>query len=414
MAVIPRGVNTYLVRVYLGRDPVTKKRIEINQTVRGTLASAKKVEAKLKGQKDSGHLVKTPQMTLNALLDLYVDSSRHLQAESTQDKLRTYFHLYVRPYIGSLPLKKINSGVIQDLFNFLLDKKAGENAATKDEQIGGGKGLALVTVQQLRKLLKATFNYAVNEKLIAENPAHKTRLPSVTGSSANSLTMEEADAFILVRRDFWYGDAFVFQLHTGLRPQELMALIWEDVDFEQGTLRVERGCKWVRGIFTGFGPTKSKGSDRIIGIAPKYLALLRSHLVKQQKIIEECKREGKPYGEPKIKEWIIRERAKQSHLYASAQLIFPRRDGSVPNHTVPRGEFKEMLKRAGIQSGQTNYRWYDLRHTTATFLLSLGLPEHEVAERMGHSVAMLLSTYAHFLKSRRSVAATLLEERFPI
>jgi integrase len=414
MAIIPRGVNTYLIRVYLGRDAVTKKRVEINQTMHGTLTSAKKLEAKLKSQKESGDLIKTPQMALNALLDLYLDSSRHIQSETTQDKDRTYFNYYIRPYIGSMPLVKINRNVIQQLFNFLLDKKKDEMTATRSEQVEGGKGLAPNTVKNIRKVLRAALNYAIKEKLIAINPVHKTKLPAVTGSSANSLTFEEAEAFISVKDDFWYGDAFVFQLHTGLRPQELLSLIWEDIDSEQGTVRIERACKWIRGVFTGFGPTKSKGSDRVIGLAPEHLELLKLHREKQQKVITERKAKGKPYGEPKIKGWVMRERLRQSHLYDSPELIFSKPDGMVPNYVVPRNELKVMLQHAGIKGGQTNYRWYDLRHTHATFLLTFGLPNHEVAERMGHSVQTLLTTYAHFLKSRRSDAATLFVKRIPV
>lgn len=403
MAIIQRGANIYLVRIYLGRDPITKKRIEINQTVHGTLGSAKKVQAKLKAQHESGHLAKTPRMTLDALLDLYMHSSRHHHAESTKDKLRTNFRLYVRPYIGSLPLKKIDRAIIQNLFNLLLDKKA-----------QGGRDLSYVTVMQLRKVLKVVFNYAIDEKLMTDNPARRTKLPQGTQSNADSMTIEETEAFVSVKTEFWYGTAFVFQLHTGLRPQELMGLIWEDIDFKQGTLRVERGCKWLRGVFTGFGPTKSNRSDRVITLEPKVLTLLRTHRAKQQKIIKACEREGKPYGEPKLREWVSRERPKQSHRYDSARLIFARRDGSSPNHTVPRTEFKEMLKRAGIQSGEKNYRWYDIRHTHATIHLTLGTAINEVAERMGHSKITLLNTYAHVLKNRRRVAASLFGKHVPV
>lgn len=93
MSIARRGENSYLVRVYLGRDPITKKRIEVNRTVHGTLASAKKVEAQLKGQKESENLLKTPRMTVNTLLDLYSNSVRHLQSESTKDKDRSYLLL---------------------------------------------------------------------------------------------------------------------------------------------------------------------------------------------------------------------------------------------------------------------------------------------------------------------------------
>ena len=259
MSIIPRGEDTYLVRVYVGRNPVTGKRIEVNRTVRGPLTSAKKVEAQLKGLKESGRLVKTPQMAFNDLLDLYLESVRHVRSECTQVKDRTYFHYYVRPYIGHMPLKKIDSSTIQELFNLLLDAKE-EVTTRKRRGRPRGKGFSPVTVNNLRKALSTVFNYAVRQKLIAENPVHGTKIPRVK-VSAGSLTTEEAKAFDSVKDDFWYGYAFVFQMHTGLRPQELMALVWEDVDFERGTLRVERACKWIRGVFTGFGPPKCSRSD---------------------------------------------------------------------------------------------------------------------------------------------------------
>lgn len=414
MAIIPRGENCFLVRVYIGRDPVTKERIEVNRTVHGPLTLAKKVEAQLKGQKESGHLLKTPRMALNTLLDLYLDSTRHSRSETTRDKDTMYFNYYVRPYIGHISLEKIDKTTIQRLFNFLLDKKKDDVPTGNGGQGGGGKGLSPVSVKNIRKVLSAAFNYAITERLITGNPAHKTKLPPVTGSSANSMTIEEAQAFVSVKDDFWYGDAFVFQLHTGLRPQELLALIWEDIDFERGTLRIERACKWIRGIFKGFGPPKCKRSERVIGLAPEHLELLRLHFEKQQEAVRACATEGQCYGEPEIKAWVLRARTQQAHLYASAGLIFAKPDGKVPNYTAPQTQFKSMLERAGIQSGRTNYRWYDLRHTHATFLLTLGLPDREVAERLGHSVPTLLSTYSHFIKSRLGVAAILFASLIPV
>lgn len=121
MAIIQRGENCFLVRVYIGRDSVTEERVEVNRTVHGPLTLAKKVEAQLKGQKESGHLLKTPRMALNTLLDLYLDSTRHCRSETTQDKDTMYFNYYVRPYIGHISLEKIDKATIQRLFNFLLD-----------------------------------------------------------------------------------------------------------------------------------------------------------------------------------------------------------------------------------------------------------------------------------------------------
>jgi len=402
MSITERGANTYLVRVYLGRDPLTRKRIETYETVHGNLTSAKKVEAMLKGRKEEGRVIKTERVHLDWLLERYLDSARHRQAASTQNKNRRFLDKYVRPYIGSLPLKKVTSQVLQDLFNLLMDEK-------KDG--GHGRGLAPNTVKIIRTLLAAAFNYAVKQKLPAENPVAGARLPFVPKSRADSLTFKEAEALISVKDEFWFGNAFAFQLYTGLRPQELLSLVWEDVDFERGTLRVERACKWIDGVFTGFGTTKTERGNRVIKLSPAALDLLRDHHQKQAEAGGARKTKGEHYGEARINEWAERERPRRVKLYESAELIFPRPDGSVPNNLNPRLEFKAMLRRAGVV---TDYRWYDLRHTHASFLIKLGVALTDVAARMGHKLAMLIGMYAHHIEDGPADAPGWLAKLVPI
>jgi integrase len=341
-------------------------------------------------------LFKTERITVNRFLDLYLDSNRHTHSVNTQIKYSNILNYYVREYLGTTLIQKVNRNDIQTLFNFLLDR-----------------GLAPSTVRGVKQVLHAAFNSAVNDKRITENPVSKIRLPPLNKSSANSLTPEQANAFIAVKDDHWYGDAFVFQLHTGLRPQELLALMWDDIDFESGTVRVERACKWPKGKFVGFGRPKTKASERTIELTEEILDFLRRRFDKQQKLIAEHKESDSRYGEPKIEEWIIKERPKQAHLYTSMNLIFPNRHGRVTGVTIPRLAFKAMLQAAEVDRC-ANFRWYDLRHTHATFLLLAGVPYHEVAERMGHKVSMLFSTYAHMLPQRRRLAAMTLQKLIPI
>lgn len=396
MSITKRGPNKFLVRVYVRRDPITGKRIEVNETVRGPFSLARKKEAQLKGQKESGSLIKFERTTVNDLLDSYLDSNRHRHSVNTQNKNKKYLNYYVRGHIGHARIEKLRLDDIQKLFNFLLDKR-----------------LASSTVKGVKKVLHAAFNYAVKNKRIAENPVSETILPPLNKSSANSLTPKEANAFIAVKDKFHYGDAFVFQLHSGLRPQELLALIWDDIDFKKGTVRVERSCKWLNEVFVGFGRPKTRRSERTIKLSPEVLKLLRRHYKKQQKLITECEASGSEYGEPRIKEWIAKERPKQAHLYTLTNLIFPSPYGCVPQAAGPRLEFKAMLRKARIKRYAT-FRWYDLRHTHATFLLIAGVHVHEVAERLGNTTNTMLTTYAHVLPERRKLAATSLQKIIPI
>lgn len=395
VAIVKRGKNTYLVRIYIGHDPKTKKRIQVNKTVHGTLSDAKKQEAVLKAKKRTD-LLKATKISVDALLDLYLDANRHTHSENTKNKNTKYAKYYVRPFIGHMLVENIKTSHILKLLNSLLDDD-----------------YARSTVRGVRKLLSGLFNFAVTDKYIAENPVPKAKVPAVNHSVADSLTLEEANAFVAAKDKYWYGCAFVFQLHTGLRPQELLALTWDDIDFNKGSVRVERACKWLNEVFIGFGPPKRERSIRTITISPEVVSLLRLHLKTQDTIINEYKSQRLEYGEPKIMEWIERERPKQKHFYKSINLVFPSRlNGTVPQAAVPRREFKAMLQQAGIN--RPSLRFYDLRHTHATILLSAGAPPHEVAERLGNTTNELLTTYAHVLPERRGIAATLFQSLVPV
>lgn len=276
---------------------------------------------------------------------------------------------------------------------------------TKSNKINYGLGLMPMTVSGVRGALSAVFKFALEEGFIAENPVSKTKIPPLPLPYVNPLSIEEAWAFTSVKDFFWYGNAHVFDLQTGLRPQELMALIWDDVDFEEGTIRIERACIWLNSVFTEFGKVKCRRSERVIELAPEHIEFLKDHQDNQNTHIREMTKVGLWKGEPKIFDWIKDKRPRQEHLYKNTNLIFPNRSGYVPNMHSPRRDFKAMLKRAGLTDRRLEVRWYDLRHTHATFLLTMGEPPHEVAARLGHTVDVLFHFYAHVLKGRQRKAS---------
>jgi integrase len=412
MSVIRRSKDTFLIRVYMGHDPLTKKRVDVNETVHGTISYAKKREAQLKAQKYSGQLVKSSRMTVAALFDLYLDSVRHTVSVVTHYKYSYIYRSYIRPHIGHILIDKIKHGDIQHLFNLLLDPKKEGNGDEKNERVSVGIGLSVRTVDYVRGVLNCAFRFALNNHLIADNPVSRTKLPFLGRPRSDSLTIEEAKAFVSVRSRYWYGDALVFQLQTGLRSQELMALIWDDVDFDAGTLRIERACKMVDGLCIGIGAPKTERGNRVIAISPDLLTLLRCHYEVQREIIE--KHVGpQPYGTSMVKDWIRRERPRHSHLYTRIDLIFPKRNGGIPTRTTVEDGFNSMLRRAGI-SGERKLRQYDLRHTHASFLYAEGVPSIDIAARLGNSIAVCDRTYGHPLKERRGIPSQVFADLVPL
>ena len=412
MSIIKRGPNTYLVRAYIGRDPITKRRVEVNETVRGTLSLAKKREAQLKGQKHSGQLNKLSRMTVDAVFERYLDSARHTISVTTHHKYNIIYRSYASPYIGNVSIAKIEHRDLQRLFNFLLDPKKGENGDNEGEIKSSGMGLAASSVHFVRDVLKSAFRFAVKNKLASDNPVSGAKVPLRGKPRSDSMTIEEAKAFTSVRSHFWYGNALAFQLHTGLRNQELTALTWDDVDFARGTLRIERACKRVGGTCVEIGSTKTERSNRVIVLSPALLKLLRCHHEAQQKVIE--KHGGsKPYGCSMVQDWVKSERPRQAHLYTKTDLIFPNRNGEIPSSTSMHNEFKRMLRRARI-AYERNLRQYDLRHTHASFLFAAGVPTIDIAERLGHSIAVCELTYGHALRERRGIPSQVFTDMVPL
>lgn len=126
MAIIKRGEDTYLVRIYVGRDPIKHRRIEVNKTVRGSRDEAEKQERLLKDKVDEGQFTKSPRMTVEQLLEFFLKSTRRRRGLARQVNLTYYFKKYVIPYIGSLKISKVTPHDIQSLFDYLLDPKKEE------------------------------------------------------------------------------------------------------------------------------------------------------------------------------------------------------------------------------------------------------------------------------------------------
>jgi integrase len=95
------------------------------------------------------------------------------------------------------------------------------------------------------------------------------------------LTPEQAQSVLNGLKGHSVHDIATLALATGMRRGELLALEWRDIDFERGTLRVERSVEETRGGGLRVKPPKTKRGRRIIGLPPKSVAMLRERRKQQ-------------------------------------------------------------------------------------------------------------------------------------
>lgn len=123
MAIVERGEDKYLIRVYLGQDSITKKRLQINETFHGDRKDAERREQVLKDKAKNGSITRSSRRTVKQLVEFYLDSTKRRRGEARQRRQIYNFERYILPYIGSFQITKIKTSDIQRLFDFLLDPK---------------------------------------------------------------------------------------------------------------------------------------------------------------------------------------------------------------------------------------------------------------------------------------------------
>lgn len=115
------------------------------------------------------------------------------------------------------------------------------------------------------------------ENYIKTNPASFATLPRVTKKEIESLTDEQAEAFLKIADEGQYGAMFKLILFTGLREGEAIGLTWDCVDFKAGTIFINKQLQkrpLQDGDFT-FAPLKNDKA-RILAPAPTPMNLGRT------------------------------------------------------------------------------------------------------------------------------------------
>ncbi len=229
--------------------------------------------------------------------------------------------------------------------------------------------LSAGSVRRLHANLRRSLNIAVRWQLIHTNPVALVDPPSVPHSEVKPYSLDEARAFLKAVRGRRLEARWVIGIALGLRQGEVLGLGWEDIDLDNGTLRVV--AQLQRDAETGQlarVETKTARSRRTLPLPESVRRMLHEHP----------------------------ERQNAERLDADAweypSLVFTTRLGT-PIH--PRNDyraFRELIRQAGLRQ----VRMHDLRHTAASVLLAQGVPARVVMEILGHSqISVTLTTYAH-------------------
>ncbi len=280
------------------------------------------------------------------------DSVRGTVRESTYRSYKQVLNSQLVPGLGRVKLAKLRPDHVRKLYRDMLDR-----------------GLSTRTVQYAHTLLKRALTQAIHDGLIPRNVAEAVKPPKLKQDEIQPLSADQVRSLLQAADEA--GDRlailYTVAVRTGMRPGEMLALRWSDVDLETGTLQINRALSG--GEFT---PPKTARSRRRINLSPATAAALKSHRKRQ-----------------------LEERLAKAGLWQDYDLVFPSSVGTPKSQRNLNREFKATAKRAGLPE---HFKLYDLRHTCATLLLSRNIHPKYVQELLGHaSIALTLDTYSHVI-----------------
>ena len=265
-----RGDGRWEGRVVIGYDDngLPKTKNVLAKTKRECQEKLRQLTESMVGRND--RKVKSDMLFGDWLCYWYETHSKPTLRASTQNNYENVIYNHVLPEIGKIPLNKLSQNDLQQFYGRL--KKNGRKRLT--EQYGAG--LSDRMVRMCHAVCRSALERAVRDDLLRTNPAIGCKLPPKKAKEMQVLDREELQKFLIQAQADGYYELFLLDLCTGLRRGELIALQWEDLNFETGVLTVNKQAYTVNGELQII-PPKTKASVRKLVLPPAVLAVLREY-----------------------------------------------------------------------------------------------------------------------------------------
>jgi len=360
--IVARGDNRWLVRVSLGRDRATGRRRYLNRTILGSHRKAQQfLSWQLLEHAKAGEL-RGAETTLNAFLDQWLRLAAEPKVRpKTYRDYASLLERYIKPVIGHFTLQQLKPLDIQFVYRRMLDLE-----------------LSARTVRYAHSVLHSALEQAVKWCQLTRNPSTGLALPKVQQGVPSVLSVDQARLFLYKARKHRCGAALILALTSGLRPSELLALRWSDVDWHGETITVERTLEKGKGW--QFQPTKRPASRRQV----------------------------------KLQAWVVRllaDLTQSASQNANQEQIFQTQNGFPINSDYLGRIMKNILCDCNLPL----IRLYNLRHSAASLALSAGVSVKIISEQLGHAnPAFTIQTYTHLLPHMQAEAVQRVENLLAI
>lgn len=382
-----RGKNSYRLSCLAGYN-LQGKPIKKTKTVHGTKKEAEIELAKFVADVQNGMVIEGKSLKFSEFTEIWKrDYGSKELAPSTYKRYCRMLETRLLPYFGHFYVNKIKPTDIMQFYDLL--SKDTQLVRKKDNE--GNKTLKPLsgkTILEHHRLLRAMLHKAVYWQVIVSNPAERVQPPKAKKPKRKYYDDDQCKILLenleqLDEEQIKYKTAIILTVFTGVRLGELMGLEWNDIDFRNGIVSINRSSQYLAdtGVFTKVPKTES--SIREVAIPDFVISLLEEY-----------------------KLWYEEQKSLYGELWIDSNRLFVQADGK-PMH--PSTISKWFVKFIG-QIGLPVINFHGLRHTNATLLIAQNIDVAVVAARLGHAqITTTFNFYVHPIIAHNKKAGFALE-----
>jgi integrase len=278
--------------------------------------------------------------------------------QRTYERYKAIVFLHIIPYLGEYRLSDITVLILQ---KFITELTISGNKRNR-------KGLSPNFIKSVISVVQNSLKTAHLVGLIDEYFADKIKRPKIIEKQVECFTVSEQkkiEQYIIASKKLKLN-GIILCLYTGLRIGELLALTWNDIDFQKERLSVTKTCHDgnIDGLHCTISDTpKTENSRRYIPLSKPIIRIL-----------------------------------KKMKKFAKSNFVIEYKGRAVFIRSYQRS-FELLLKNLNIP----HKGFHALRHTFATRALECGMDVKTLSEILGHKNAMItLNRYAHSLWEHKS------------
>lgn len=370
---LKNGKHSWQIVIERDIDSETGERDRIYKTIKGgTKKQAEKEMNKILYEINNNVYVEANTKTFGAFLEEWLDTYiKPNKSPTTYAGYEKQVKNYIIPALGNKKLQHLKTLDIQKFYNSLLEKSP-----------LSGKPMKPKTVQNIHMNVRAALSQALKLDLIKKNPAENVTLPKVKKYKAEIYDQEEVELLIKKVKDTDLEVPICLEVALGLRRGELLALKWQDIDFDNCKVKIRNNLVQVGNEIIIKEP-KTESSIREIELPTTIIQLLKKE---RKKYIEKKMRLGKEFNDN--------------------DLIICKKNGDPFKPHSFTNKFRRFLARNNLKT----IRLHDLRHTNATLMLKYGINPKVAQQRLGHSsISTTMDVYSHVITEVEKEAAAKLD-----